>query len=409
MNDLLLNVLSISVLSSFLIVTVVIIRIIFKKLSKNYICLLWGVTALRLMTTFSFKTELGIVQNASYIRRDIYNTIVYPSIVYTDNRINILSILSFLWISGVIVFIAYFIYSYLRLKRYLNNSYKLKDNIYLTDKYNSPFVFGVFNPKIYIPFDVKDEDIDNIILHERMHIKRKDNIFKILAFVLLSVYWFNPLMYIAYRFFSKDLEMACDEMVIKGMTADEKEKYALSLLNCANKNKLSMTVSSFAENSIRERIERIMKSIKMKRNYIISFLIVCLITAGSFFTSRINIEQYLTPMKNARVCLDQYAYEHHDGVDYESEDNIVLASMSGTVVKRDGYSLVIKHDNGEYTFYSNMEEIDVDLNDEVVQSQVIGTSTSLGSFDNNHVHFSIINHSGDCVGDIVDKVVCLEE
>ena len=83
--------------------------------------------------------------------------------------------------------------------------------------------------------------------------------------------------------------------------------------------------------------------------------------------------------------------------------------MSGTVVKRDGYSLVIKHDNGEYTFYSNMEEIDVDLNDEVVQSQVIGTSTSLGSFDNNHVHFSIINHSGDCVGDIVDKVVCLEE
>ena len=79
-----------------------------------------------------------------------------------------------------------------------------------------------------------------------MHIKRKDNIFKILAFVLLSVYWFNPLMYIAYRFFSKDLEMACDEMVIKGMTADEKEKYALSLLNCANKNKLSMTVSSFA-------------------------------------------------------------------------------------------------------------------------------------------------------------------
>ena len=71
--------------------------------------------------------------------------------------------------------------------------------------------------------------------------------------------------------------------------------------------------------------------------------------------------------------------------------------------------VVSKHDNGEYTFYSNMEEMDVDLNDEVVQSQVIGTSTSLGSFDNNHVHFSIINHSGDCVGDIVDKVVCLEE
>ena len=70
---------------------------------------------------------------------------------------------------------------------------------------------------------------------------------------------------------------------------------------------------------------------------------------------------------------------------------------------------IILDDNGEYTFYSNMEEIDVNLNDEVVQSQVIGTSTSLGSFDNNHVHFSIINHSGDCVGDIVDKVVCLEE
>ena len=125
MNDLFLNVLSVSVLSSFLIVTVLIIRIIFKKLSKNYICLLWGVTALRLMTTFSFKTEIGIVQNASYIRRDIYNTIVYPSIVYTDNRINILSILSFLWISGVILFIAYFIYSYLRLKRNLKNSEKL--------------------------------------------------------------------------------------------------------------------------------------------------------------------------------------------------------------------------------------------------------------------------------------------
>ena len=409
MNDLFLNVLSVSVLSSFLIVTVLIIRIIFKKLSKNYICLLWGVTALRLMTTFSFKTEIGIVQNASYIRRDIFNTIVYPSIVYTDNRINILSILSLLWITGVILFIAYFIYSYLRLKRNLKNSYKLKNNIYLTDKYNSPFVFGVFNPKIYIPFDVKDEDIDNIILHERMHIKRKDNIFKILAFVLLSIYWFNPLMYIAYKFFSKDLEMACDEMVIKGMTLDEKEKYALSLLNCANKNKLSMTVSSFAENSIRERIERIMKNIKMKRNYIISFLAVFLITVATFFTSKINIEYYLAPMKDATICLDQYAYEHHDGVDYAGEDNIVLASMSGTVVKRDDYYLVIKHDNGEYTLYSNMEEIDVDLDDEVIQSQIIGTSTSFSSFGGSHVHFSILDRNGKCTDNVAEKVVCLEE
>ena len=409
MNNLFLNVLTISVLSSFLILTVIIIRSLFKKLSKNYICLLWGLTALRLMTTFSFKTEFGIVSNTAYIRRDIYNAVVYPSIIYADNGIDTVSILSFIWITGVIIFISYFIYSYFSLKRNLEHSYKLKDNICLTDRYNSPFVFGVIKPEIYIPFSTNDKDIDNIIMHENMHIKRKDNILKILAFVLLSIYWFNPLMYIAYKLFGKDLEIACDELVIKKMTADEKERYALSLLSCAYKNNLNITVSSFAENNIKERIERIIKTVKVNKSCIISFLIVCLITAGSFFTSRINIEQYLTPMKNARVCLDQYAYEHHDGVDYESEDNIVLASMSGTVVKRDGYSLVIKHDNGEYTFYSNMEEIDVDLNDEVVQSQVIGTSTSLGSFDNNHVHFSIINHSGDCVGDIVDKVVCLEE
>ena len=246
-------------------------------------------------------------------------------------------------------------------------------------------------------------------MHENMHIKRKDNILKILAFVLLSIYWFNPLMYIAYKLFGKDLEIACDELVIKKMTADEKERYALSLLSCAYKNNLNMTVSSFAENNIKERIERIIKTVKVNKSCIISFLIVCLITAGSFFTSRINIEQYLTPMKNARVCLDQYAYEHHDGVDYAGEDNIVLASMSGTVVKRDDYYLVIKHDNGEYTLYSNMEEIDVDLDDEVIQSQIIGTNTSFSSFGGSHVHFSILDRNGECTDNVAGKVVCLEE
>ncbi|MGN1406529.1 MAG: M56 family metallopeptidase [Erysipelotrichaceae bacterium] len=409
MNDLFLNVFTISVLSSFLIVAVIIIRTLFKKLSKNYICLLWGLTALRLMTTFSIKTEIGIVRNTSYIRRDIYNTIVYPSIVYTDNKINLISILSFIWITGMMLFIAYFIYSYLSLKRNLNNSYKLKDNIYLADKYNSPFVFGLFNPKIYIPFYTEDDDIDNIILHENMHIKRKDNIFKTLAFILLSIYWFNPLVYIAYKLFSRDLEMACDEMTVKNMNTDEKEKYALSLLNCAHKNNLNATVSSFAENSIRERIERIIKKTKVNRSCIISFLTVSLITIVAFFTSKINIEHYLVPMKDATICLDQYAYEHHDGVDYAGEDNIVLASMSGTVVERDDYSLIIKHDNDEYTLYSNMEEIDVDINDEVIQSQIIGTSTSLSSFDDCHVHFSILNQNRKCEYNIVDKVTCLEE
>ena len=409
MNNLFLNVLTISVLSYFLILTVIIIRTLFKKLPKNYICLLWGLTALRLMTTFSFQTEFGIVSNTAYIRRDIYNAVVYPSIIYADNGIDTVSILSFIWITGVIIFISYFIYSYFSLKRNLEHSYKLKDNICLTDRYNSPFVFGVIKPEIYIPFSTNDEDIDNIIMHENMHIKRKDNILKILAFVLLSIYWFNPLMYIAYKLFGKDLEIACDELVIKEMTADEKEKYALSLLNCANKNKLSMTVSSFAENSIRERIERIMKNIKMKRNYIISFLAVSLITVATFFTSKINIEYYLAPMKDATICLDQYAYEHHDGVDYAGEDNIVLASMSGTVVKRDDYYLVIKHDNGEYTLYSNMEEIDVDLDDEVIQSQIIGTSTSFSSFGGSHVHFSILDRNGKCTDNVAEKVVCLEE
>ena len=188
MNNLFLNVLTISVLSSFLILTVIIIRSLFKKLSKNYICLLWGLTALRLMTTFSFKTEFGIVSNTAYIRRDIYNAVVYPSIIYADNGIDTVSILSFIWITGVIIFISYFIYSYFSLKRNLEHSYKLKDNICLTDRYNSPFVFGVIKPEIYIPLSTNDKDIDKDqifllaatiqkIMKTKNHIRKPDTIF----------------------------------------------------------------------------------------------------------------------------------------------------------------------------------------------------------------------------------------
>lgn len=291
-----------SVTASMLIIAVILLRLILKNAPKWTRYILWLLVALRLVIPFTFESPISLVPNAQAINSTSNSSTSYVSSVVNSegfqtmqsavslpDEVSIITILTYFWIIGVAAMLIYMLFSYLHLHLKLRESVVIKDNILICDRISSPFVFGIIRPRIYLPSALSDEEKTYVIAHEQAHIKHYDNILKPFGYLILSIHFFNPLCWIAFRLFTKDIELACDERVIKNYDIQDKKGYSTALLSCSiERNFLSACPFSFGESGLKQRIKSVLGYRKPTIRIVILSSAVCILTAMSFMTNPIT-------------------------------------------------------------------------------------------------------------------------
>ena len=312
MGDIFLNLVNISITASWITLAVIILRFAFKKAPKWITCALWAVVALRLVMPFSLESALSLVPSAQTIAPSYseaqrlpeietgINIIDAPLNEYIDTNFvegtaqtadkitfdGVMEIASVVWLVGVFAMLAYGLVSYLRLKYKVRISLPCGENVCCCDDIASPFILGVFRPRIYLPPDISKEETDYVILHEKAHLKRKDHLTKPFGFILLSVYWFNPIIWLAYLLLCRDIELACDEKAIKDMDGKAKKGYSEALLSLSvGRSALAACPLAFGEVSIRDRIKSIVNYKKPAFWTVIVAGVLCVVFAVCFLTN----------------------------------------------------------------------------------------------------------------------------
>jgi len=310
MNRIFLQAVNISVTAGYLSLAILLIRKVFTRSPKWLNVILWSLVAIRLMIPFSIESEISLVPsgetfemnlldegNADYYINTGIDIIDEPLNEYMGDKYfegvtvrynfknDLTEFLAKVWIAGIIIMLIYAAVSYVRLKSMLLYATKYEDNIFMSEFVKSPFVLGLISPKIYIPYDISEKQMKFVISHEKTHIKRFDHFTKIFAYILLSVYWFNPVLWISYKTFCEDLEMACDEAVIKDLGYSEKQAYSAALLGFGMKrSSFSACPLAFGEVGLKERIKSIMNYKKPTKKIIILSVVLIILFTIFFMT-----------------------------------------------------------------------------------------------------------------------------
>jgi beta-lactamase regulating signal transducer with metallopeptidase domain len=303
MSELFLTVLNMSFTASYVILVVMLARLLLKKTPKVISYVLWGVVAYRLIIPHSFESVFSLMPrntNGLPIPHDIIyqqNPKIYSGIEVVDTFINkslpapnigasvnplqvYMEIGTYIWVLGIIALLFYSFVSILILIQQLKTAELVEQNIYEAKNLKTPFVLGLINPKIYLPVGLSEEEQNYILIHEHTHIHRKDHIIKILGFLILSIHWFNPLVWISFILMSTDMELSCDERVLKVMNEDIKKPYANSLLSLATgRHIINGSPLAFGEGSVRGRIKNVLNYRKPK------FWIIIIVMIGAIAIS----------------------------------------------------------------------------------------------------------------------------
>ena len=309
MNELFLKIINMSISASWLVLAVLILRFVLKKAPKWINVLLWGIVAIRLICPFSFESTLSLIPSAETIPLNIgmdttptinsgisaINNAVNPIISQSNtpmagSSVNLLQITigiyEYIWIFGMIALALYTAISYWRLRRKVDTAVRYKDNIFQSENVSFPFVLGIIKPRIYLPFKMNGQYLEYVVAHEQAHICRKDHWWKPLGFLLLMIHWFNPLMWLAYVLLCRDIELACDEKVIKELGNEQRGDYTQALVACSvNRRMIAACPLAFGEVSVKERVKSVMNYKKPAFWVIIISVIVCVGVAVCFLTN----------------------------------------------------------------------------------------------------------------------------
>lgn len=279
MDDVFLKLVNLSISASWLILAVLVLRVVLKKAPKWVMPLLWGVVALRLVCLFSIESALSLIPCAETIPSEIVTETREP-VLYEQATLDIVTnptlpsaaevpvgvsrqqaqvdfnIYSVLWLAGMAALLVHALVSAGKLKRKLATAILLRDNIYESEFVDSPFVFGVVKPNIYFPMHMDEGTAAYVIAHERAHLARRDHWWKVLGYLVLALHWFNPLVWVAYILFCRDIELACDEKVVKGLDGAARADYSQALLSCAApKRAVAACPLAFGEGNIKTRVK----------------------------------------------------------------------------------------------------------------------------------------------------------
>ena len=305
-----LKLLNLSISASWLVLAVLVLRLVSKRSPKWMNVLLWGIVALRLVLPFSIESALSLIPSAETVSPVAVQSAPAPTITsgvsVIDNAVNpSLSehfaavptasvnplyvwayLAGWVWLIGLGVMLLYALASYLRLRRRVSVSLCVRENIYLCDAISSPFILGVVKPCIYLPSGLDEVQRQNVLSHERAHLARRDHWWKPLGFALLAVYWFNPVLWLAYALLCRDIELACDERVIRTMDESAVKTYSTVLLACSMPRKAVITCPlAFGEVAVKERVRNALRYKKPAFWVVAASVAVCVVVAVCFLTN----------------------------------------------------------------------------------------------------------------------------
>ncbi|MBO4909772.1 MAG: peptidoglycan DD-metalloendopeptidase family protein [Lachnospiraceae bacterium] len=376
MSTVFLKILNLSYSASWLILAVVAVRLLLKKAPKWISCVLWALVALRLLVPFSLESAMSLLPSSEVIPADIemenhphiesgfyaFNSAVNPVIDTTfapteAESVNPMQVVvgagCYIWIAGILVMLAYAFISYMKVRRSVREAALLEKGIMECDEVRSPFILGILRPIIYVPSGMDSETRELVLAHERAHIRRCDYIWKPLGFVLLSVYWFNPLSWIAYILLCRDIESACDERVIRNKTSDYMAAYSQALLNCCvQRRRIAACPVAFGETGVKMRIKNVLNYKKPAFWIIIASLVACVVLAVCFLTNP-KKEESVSDVQagdETQTSEDQPYVFDEERVYYYSLNAYILNGMASD--KLINFSISFLPD-GTYTWYES--------------------------------------------------------
>ena len=310
MSGIFLKLLNLSISASWLVLVVLALRLVLKRAPKWVNVLLWGMVALRLMLPFSIESALSLIPSAETLSPEVVRFDPAPTITsgveFIDNAVNPSLSESFaaaplasvnplyvwtylagwVWLIGLAAMLLYALVSYLRLRRRVSASIPLRENIYVCDEVPSPFILGIVHPRIYLPSALDEAQRGSVLSHERAHLARRDHWWKPLGFALLAVYWFNPLLWLAYTLLCRDIELACDERVLRGMDAGQVKDYSSALLACSvPRRMLAACPLAFGEVGVGARVKNALRYKKPAFWVVAASVAVCVVVAVCFLTN----------------------------------------------------------------------------------------------------------------------------
>ena len=310
MSGIFLKLLNLSISASWLVLVVLALRLVLKRAPKWVNVLLWGMVALRLMLPFSIESALSLIPSAETVSPEVVQFDPAPTITsgvtIIDNAVNPSLSESFaaaplasvnplyvwtylagwVWLIGLAAMLLYALVSYLRLRRRVSASIPLRENIYVCDEVPSPFILGIVHPRIYLPSALDEAQWGSVLSHERAHLARHDHWWKPLGFALLAVYWFNPLLWLAYTLLCRDIELACDERVLRGMDAGQVKDYSSALLACSvPRRMIAACPLAFGEVGVGARVKNALRYKKPAFWIVAASVAVCVVVAVCFLTN----------------------------------------------------------------------------------------------------------------------------
>ena len=308
MSELFLEIVNRSIAASWIVIAVLVLRLCLKKTPKWVNVLLWGIVAVRLIFPFSIESALSLIPSAETVSPSIMmetapsvqtgvpalDQVINPVIDHSlspapgasANPLQIwIPVLTVIWLLGVAALFLYSAVSYRRLRRRVCEAVILRDNIYQIENVCSPFVLGIIRPKIYLPYHMDKREMDHVIAHEQTHIRRRDHWWKPLGFLLLTVHWFNPLLWLGYILLCRDIELACDEKVIREMGSEQRADYTQALVSCSvSRRSIAACPLAFGEVGIKERVKSVMNYKKPAFWIVLASAVVCAVAAVCFLT-----------------------------------------------------------------------------------------------------------------------------
>ena len=291
------QVVRLSLTAGWMILVLLALRPLLKKAPRRFSCLLWGLVAVRLALPFSFESRVSMVPQAAAAPQKIAQALnpgqinwVSPAALAANPlpaaeaaapAFSPASLIPLAWGLGIAAMLLYAAVSYFRLSRQVRISAPAGKRVYRCDTISTPFILGIVNPKIFLPSDLDEKTAVSVLAHEQAHLRRGDHLWKPLGYVLLSIYWFNPLCWVAYFLFCRDVEQACDEAVIERMDTQQKKDYSAALLACAAPNRIQVCPLAFAEVGVKQRIAGVLNYRKPKFWVVALAALLCVsLTAG---------------------------------------------------------------------------------------------------------------------------------
>ena len=315
MQEAFLKVVNMSISAGWIVLAVILLRFLLKKAPKSIHCILWALVAIRLLCPFSPESVLSLIPSAETVSTTAdsvpvirsgfdavdasaneYLTRYYAPTTSGTAAVDTADILPFIWLAGIGVMLLYAVFSYVRLYRRVRASMRLRDNLWICDAVSTPFILGIIRPRIYFPSGMDGEQLGFVTAHELAHLRRRDHWWKPLGFVLLCVYWFNPAIWLAYILLCRDIELACDECVVRELSVEERCAYSQSLLDCSAPRRLTAVYPlAFGEVGVKDRVKKVLNYRKPAFWLILIAILACIASAICFLTNPPTEEQMELP------------------------------------------------------------------------------------------------------------------